>query len=156
MGWKSSEKRTFTQMYCIWVWLSHSSQTASDQFWPSSGNIHKTWRQSIPMDSGRQADGRFCWYLHCGKICHIPFQSQSHPHQPAASAGNQVCPCCRLTLADEGRGSFPRMDPSSDEHHFLFSPWTQVCCSRKGQGAQGKTEKWRSLNCAPDVEADKC
>lgn len=46
-----------------------------------------------------------------------------------------------LTLADEGGGCFPRMDPGSDEHHFLFSPRTQVCCSRKGQGAEGKKEK---------------
>lgn len=61
-----------------------------------------------------------------------------------------------LTLADEGRGCFPRMDTGSDEHHFLFSPWTQVCCSRKGQGTEGKKEKWRSLNCAPDVDANNC
>lgn len=157
MGWKRSKKRSFTQIYCLWAWLFHSSQKASEpnsvQFWPSSANIHKTWRQSFPMASKRtsswELDERFCWYPHCGKICHmssVPFQSQRAPHQTHTAAGNQMPPdlppwCRHSPWQTKEEGVSPGWTRAVMNTTFCSAPGSRFAAAEKGRGQRGKKEK---------------
>lgn len=71
------------------------------------------------------------------KLCKPQYMHQRKPYLTKTAIFVKT-----LTLAHKGRWCFPRVDPCSDEHHFLFSAWTQVLCSRRGwQGTKGERER---------------
>lgn len=125
------------------------------QFWPNSANTHKTLRSYIPLPPRRQRAGERPEVLLIsslwGKNLSHELTLPSDPNlcQPntcinrRSGLSRPAVATQTLTLAHEGRRCFPGVDSGSDEHHFLFSPWTQVLCSRRG--GRGQAEKERKV-----------
>lgn len=142
------------------MWLSHSSQTASKpdsvQFWPSSAHIHKTWRQSIPMASRKTSswvlDGRFCWYPHCGKICHSPFWAKAihtnQLHQQEIRC-QQLCPAADTHLGRRRKREFPQDGPEQWWTPLSVQPLDAGLLQQKRAGGTGEKREMKIIKLCP-------
>lgn len=163
MGWKSSKKRTFTQIYCVWVWLSHSSQTASEsnsvQSWPSSANLYKSWSQAIPTASRKMSswvlDEWLCWcpdllISTVVKSVTSHFRAKAlptqHVHQQEEIRSQQICHLGAGThLGRRRKREFPQDGPVLWWTPLSVQPLDAGLLQQKGAGDGGGKKKKREI-----------